>query len=522
MDLRPYQSAALDAIETGWKDYQRQLCVLPTGTGKTIAFAHLAAREASRGRRTMILAHRDELLIQAQDKIRVAVGMDTALEKADNVAYEGLFRKPITVASVQTLHSRRLEKWDRDAVDLLVIDEAHHALSNSYRAVIGHFDKARVLGVTATPDRGDKQNLGNVFESIAYEYGIRDAIADGYLAPIAAQLIPVKIDLTKVRTVAGDYNAADLDESLLPYLDHVMGEVASHIDARQTLMFLPLVRTSQAAAAMLRARGITAEHVDGASKDRADILARYAAGEFQVLCNSALLFEGYDCPNISCVIPLRPTQSRSLYSQMIGRGTRIAPGKTDLLVLDFLWQTTKHNLCQPASLFAKCEDEARSIMAEVEPGGAQIDLLEAESTAKEKREQALRKKLEDTQRKQKRVIDPVSFALSIDNMDLAEWEPEAAWHERDITPGQRSALTRFGIDMDMVTCRGHASAILDTVFARSKAGLCTPKQAALLGKYGYSPNVGFDEAKSIIDEIAANGWRRPAVAVLTAGDPLVY
>ena len=519
MNLRPYQTAAVDAVERGWGEFQRQLAVLPTGTGKTICFAHLAARETARGGRTMILAHRDELLQQAQDKIHVAVGMDSALEKADSVAYDALFRKPITVASVQTLHAKRLEKWAPDAVDLLVIDEAHHALSDSYRAVIDHFPNARVLGVTATPDRGDKRNMGEIFESIAYEYSIRAAIADGYLSPIAAELIPVKIDLSKVRTMAGDYNVVDLDASLLPYLDTCAREVASHIGARKTLIFLPLVRTSQAFAKLLRNYGISAEHIDGASPDRADILKRYAASEFQALCNSALLFEGYDCPDISCIVPLRPTQSRPLLCQMIGRGTRIYPGKENLLVLDFLWQTTKHKLCQAASLFAHNVEEADSIMAQVIPGGGQIDLLEAEADAKTQREESLRKKLQDTQKKQRRSIDPVAFALSIDSMDLAEWEPDAAWHEKTITDGQKKALSNFGIDLAMVTCRGHASAILDKVFARRQAGLCTPKQATLLNKYGYSPNTSFEEAKGLIDTIASNGWERP---VLMAVAPLDY
>lgn len=521
MELRSYQQQALDAIEKGWDEFRRQLLVLPTGTGKTIVFSHLAARETRQGRHTLILAHRDELLQQAQDKLKAATGLSSALEKADSRAYElfgeSLFAtKPnVVVGSVQTLGNGRLARWPKDTFDLVVVDEAHHVLSDSYRRIVDHFDGARLLGVTATPDRGDKKSLGAVFENIAFEYPMPLAIREKFLAPIRAKLLPLRIDLSAVRTTAGDYNAADLDAGIEPYLKNVAEEVAKNIGNRKTLVFLPLVRTSEMFASLLRGQGIRAEHVDGGSSNRADILERYARGDFQALCNSSLLLEGYDCPDIACMVCLRPTKVRSLYQQMIGRGTRIAPGKDDLLILDFLWQSTEHSLCVPATLFARSDEECRQMMDLVAQGGGgagdEVDLLDAQVDAQKSREETLARRLREQLRKKARMLDPIEYALSLHDDDLMEYEPTMPWHFLEVTDKQRTSLQKFGFDPNMVTCRGHASAVLDRVFARSRLNLCTPKQAAVLQKYGHdASNLTFDDAKQLIDAIAANGWRRTA------------
>ena len=396
----------------------------------------------------------------------------------------------------------------------VLVHNCHHVLSDSYRRIIDHFETARLLGVTATPDRGDKKSLGAVFENIAFEYPMPVAIREQYLAPIRAKLLPLRIDLGAVRTTAGDYNAADLDAGIEPYLKRVAEEVARNAGQRKTLVFLPLVRTSEMFAALLREQGIRAEHVDGGSPDRADILARYARGDFQALCNSSLLLEGYDCPDIACIVCLRPTKVRSLYQQMIGRGTRIAPGKDDLLILDFLWQSTEHSLCVPATLFARSDEECRQMMDLVAQGGGgggngDVDLLDAQADAQKSREGSLARRLREQLRKKARMLDPIEYALSLHDDDLMEYEPAMPWHFLEVTDKQRASLQRFGFDPNMVTCRGHASAVLDRVFARSRLHLCTPKQAAVLQKYGYDASgLTLDEAKQLIDTIAANGWRR--------------
>lgn len=529
MNPRAYQIAALDAIDAGWQQFRRQLLVLPTGCGKTIVFALFTLGFVRLNKRVLILAHREELLTQAQDKLLKATGLPSVLEKAESKAYElfnagDLFTASVprvVVGSVQTLTTNRLKKWDPNTFDAIVIDEAHHSLAEGYQRVLNHFKKAVVLGVTATPDRGDKKNLGTIFENIAYEYSIAQAIKDGFLAPIMAKLIPLKIDLTAVRTVAGDYDLSDLDANIAPYLEQIADEVAKNIGNRRTLVFLPLVRTSQMFAAMMNARGISSMHIDGASPDRRDILRSYERGEFQLLTNSSLLLEGYDCPEISCVIVLRPTKVRALFIQCIGRGTRIAEGKDDLLILDFLWQATTHSLCTPASLIASSDEEAKQIMdivGKVSPfiddDDEPIDLLSAQSQAKDDAKAARERKLAETikaqENKKKKTMDPVAFALAIHDDELQEYEPMFAWEAGPASEKQLNALEKFGIDPDAVNCMGLASKLLDKCFTRMNLGLCSAKQAKLLRRYGLDATWATrDAASAAIGAIAGNGWQLP-------------
>jgi len=202
MELRPYQNEAVASVEAEFTHGVRStLIVLATGCGKTIVFSHLAAREVRRGGRVLILAHRGELLTQAIDKLRAATGIEAGLEKAEETSDVGFDELPYTVVvgSVQSMKSqKRLARFAPDEFSLIVIDECHHALTGTYRAVIDHFPKARLLGVTATPDRGDLRSLSEVFETIAYEYSIVDAIKGGYLSPVFVQTVPLRIDLSGV------------------------------------------------------------------------------------------------------------------------------------------------------------------------------------------------------------------------------------------------------------------------------------------------------------------------------------
>ncbi len=514
MQLRTYQQDAIRSIYERWRDHRKLLLVLPTGTGKTIVFANVAATEDASGKRTLILAHRDELIRQAADKLRLATGLACATEKAEETAVESLYR--ITVGSVQTLtRQARLDRYRPDDYDTIIVDEAHHALSDSYQRVLDYFGEARVLGVTATPDRGDKRNLGQYFDDCAYEYHLPKAISDGYLCPISAQTIPLEIDLAGVRTTAGDYNDADLGTALDPYLERIADEMAATVPDRKTLVFLPLIATSKRMTELLRDRGFAAAHIDGTSRDRREILADFTAGRHTVLCNSMLLTEGYDEPSLDCVVCLRPTKVRSLYAQIIGRGTRIHPGKRDLLILDFLWHTDKHDLCHPAHLVAGSAEIAAKMTAATETAGGPVDLGELEEQAERdaalEREEALRKSLAANRRKKARLLDPVQFSLSIAADDLMGYEPVFPWEYQPASEKQIEALERFGLDGKVVPCRGYASKLLDRVFARRKMNLASVRQAALLKRYGYrdSELMTFEEASATIETLAANQWRRP-------------
>ena len=318
-------------------------------SSKTVVFSSVTEDQVKKGHRVLIMAHRGELLDQAADKIRKSTGLFCSVEKAEQSCLGSWNR--VTVGSIQSLmREKRLNMFSDDYFNKIIIDEAHHCLSDGYQRVLEHFSAAQVLGVTATPDRGDMRNLGSYFDSLAYEYTLPKAIKEGYLSPIKALTIPLKLDLSGVAMQNGDFKAADIDNALEPYLYQIADEMLKNCADRKTVVFLPLIKTSQKFRDILNEKGFRAAEVNGESGNRAEILEAFDRGEYNVLCNSMLLTEGWDCPSVDCVIVLRPTKVRSLYSQMVGRGTRLHPGKENLLLLDFLWHTERHELCHPAHL----------------------------------------------------------------------------------------------------------------------------------------------------------------------------
>ena len=516
MELRPYQGEAVAAIEDEWKKgVKRTLLVLPTGTGKTICFAKVTEDCVRMGDRVLILAHRGELLDQARDKIAKATGLGCSIEKAEESCLDSFFR--VTVGSVQTLmRQSRLERFKPDYFNTIIIDEAHHALSPSYRNVLDYFDEAKVLGVTATPDRGDMKNLGEVFDTLAYEYRITEAIRQGYLCKIKALTIPLKLDISQVGISAGDYKVGEIGTALDPYLDQIADQMAEHCMNRKTVVFLPLIATSQKFRDILNDRGFRAAEVNGESEDRAEILADFEAGKYNVLCNSMLLTEGWDCPSVDCIVVLRPTKVRGLYCQMVGRGTRLSPGKDHLLLLDFLWMTEKHELCRPASLICESPDVAEQMTKNLEENaGAEMDLEEAEQKASEdvvaQREEALAKELAAMRTRKRKLVDPLQFEMSIQAEDLSGYVPSFGWEMAPASDNQKKTLEKYGIFPEGVENAGKAAKILDRLHKRRQEGLTTPKQIRFLENKGFQ-HVGtwqFDEARRMIDRIAGNGWRIP-------------
>ena len=511
--LRPYQQQARDRIHAEWDaGHTRTLLVLPTGTGKTIVFASVAADQVRAGDRVLILAHRGELLEQAADKLQRSTGLVSAVEKAESTCMDSWFR--VVVGSVQTLQrTARLERFPQDYFGTIIIDEAHHAITDGYRRILDYFSGAKVLGVTATPDRGDMRNLGEVFDSLAFEYKLTDAIKEGYLCKIMAQTIPLQLDITSVTMSGGDYAVGDLGTALDPYLEQIAAEMARRCKSRKTVVFLPLIKTSQKFRDLLNAKGFRAAEVNGQSDDRRQVLADFDAGKYNVLCNSMLLTEGWDCPSVDCVVVLRPTKVRSLYSQMVGRGTRLSPGKTDLLLLDFLWMTDKHELCRPADLVCEDRTVARQMTEHLAETGCPEDIEEAAAQASEdvvaQREEALAKQLEEQRRKKAKLVDPLQYEMSIQAEDLAGYVPAFGWEAGPPSEQQTAALEKLGILPDAVESAGKAALLLDRLNKRRDEGLTTPKQIRCLEKYGFQ-HVGtwsFEAARHMIDRIAAQGWR---------------
>lgn len=351
---RPYQEEALAAIADAYRRGVRAaLMVLPTGCGKTNVFCWLIERRHAAGdmRPTLILAHREELLQQAEARVRqIMPDLRVGIEGAERKASPGC---AVVIASVQTLgrpSSSRLA-WLKPG--LIIIDEAHHAAAKGYGTVLDRFagPETHVLGVTATPRRLDRLALcgtHGIFHELVYDYKIRQAIKDGYLADIRGFRVQTETDLSGVDIRQGDFAASELarkvdaperTDAALKHWQQVVGD-------RQTIVFCAGVEHAHHVAEAFLARGVTAEAIDGGIErgSRARAVERFRRRETQVLSNCEVLTEGFDAPETGCVLLLRPTQSWGLYCQMVGRGTRIAPGKQDLIVIDVVDNCARHKL----------------------------------------------------------------------------------------------------------------------------------------------------------------------------------
>lgn len=520
MKLRPYQEQAVQAVEEAFREVSSCLIVLATGGGKTIIFSHLAAREVKRGGRVLILAHRGELLQQAIDKLRTATGIVAGLEKAEETSDVSYDEPPYTVVvgSVQSMKSpKRLARFAPDEFSLIVIDECHHALTDTYRAVIDHFPDAHLLGVTATPDRGDLRSLGEVFEKIAFEYSIVQAIQDGYLCPIRAQTVPLQIDLSGVAKQGGDYQLAGLGSALEPYLRQICNEIKERCRDRKTIVFTPLIATSRKMLALLGEAGVKeVREVNGESKDRAEVLAWFSsAAPGCVLLNSMLLTEGFDEPTCDCICVLRATKVRALFTQMVGRGTRLAEGKRNLLLLDFLWLTQSHDLCRPACLITDDEEVASVITEKQENGQGEMEisadaLADAESETVQKREKALAERLEKMRRRKAGLVDPLQYAYSVEDVNLTNYQPRT---DRDVgnpTMQQLDQLEKLGFGAPATF--GEAELLIKQHDARRAAGLSTPKQIRFLESKGFRNVAKWTKAQAqkMTQRIIVCQWRTPA------------
>lgn len=364
LDLRPYQTGAIEAItEADRQGVKRPLVVHPTGTGKTVTFSHLIAQRAGIGR-ALVLVHRDELANQTVDKIGlVAPELTTGVVKAERNEVD----RDVVVASVQTIHrdNRLAALLAAGPVETVVVDEAHHAPAPTWTKVLtglGSYSPYGPLtvGFTATPER-DGKTLG-VWEKVVSYMSIREAIYAGYLCGVTGQTVQTSMDLGKVRKTRGDYADGSLGDELenSGAIEEIADAYLTYAKDRKGVAFTPTVETATHLAAALVARGIKAEMVSGQTPtdERRAILARLRSGATQVVTNCAVLTEGFDEPSISCVVVARPTKFHGLYVQMVGRGTRIYPGKKDLLVLDVTGASERHDLVAVVDLGLDTDDPA--------------------------------------------------------------------------------------------------------------------------------------------------------------------
>lgn len=535
MNLRPYQLEAVENVVKAFREHRSTLVVMPTGTGKTVMFSEVIRRMEGWGR-ALVHAHREELIWQAAKKIHTVTGHECDIEMADFRADDGLLRRSkCIVASVQTLNSKtRLARFDPKDFGLVVTDEAHHATSDSYRKVFEHFHanaNLRHLGVTATPDRSDEEALGQVYGNVAFVYEIVDAINDGWLCPIAQRSVVVSsLDYSRIRTTAGDLNAGDLAE-VMEYeknLHEVAGPTMELAAWRKTLVFATSVAHAERLCEIFnRRRTGCARWVCGTTPkpERQETLRGFTNGDFQYLVNVGVLTEGYDEPGVELIVMARPTKSRSLFAQMVGRGTRPLPGLVDdindaadrraaiaasakpkIEVLDFVGNCGRHKLVTVADILGgkySEEEQERAVEIAKKADGEAVDVAEALEKAHHDIEV-------EKHRRRRIVADARYVTQDVSPFDVfgIEAPRQRGWDViNPPTQKQIDVLNRAGIPTQGLS-KSAAGKLIQEVFDRRADGRCTYAQARTLKKYGYSGDETFARASEIITQLAASGWKK--------------
>lgn len=479
-----------------------------TVTHNTIIMAKLAQEEINANGTVLWLTHREELMNQGRKALAMH-GIHSIREKAEDraVGNFGLTSNTV-VASTASMRGDRLAQWPKDAFSLIISDEAHHSLSPTWRGILKHFDGHKHVGFTATADRLDGQNAGQIFQSVAYEYDLRQAVKDGYLVPIEAFPIEVNppIDLRDLRTTAGDFNSGDLEQVFLSCIETVANAVidSNALGDRPTIAFTPDIASAEGFAAAMNQLGVKSCAISYKSKNRAEIMERFRHGEFQLLVNSMLLTEGVDCPFVSCVLILRPTKSRSLFSQMVGRGTRLFEGKESLRVADLAYLLGEHKLVKAVDLYdnSSTPDEVVREADKLITEGKERDIGAALERAQQ--EFDLREEL----RVQRRIVqvrtmsyDPLGVREVLGIQDKNPYAGLVA--PRPASNKMVQALRNFKIDVPDDIGFDEAKKLLDTCITRAHYHLATVRQVGTMIKMGLEPGrarrMSFQEASAWID-----------------------
>ena len=549
MQLRNYQRAAVDGIFSEWKESRSTLAVLPTGTGKTVIFAFVIKRAFPS--RAMVVVHREELATQAKDKIERVTGFRAAIEMGERRVdmgqgsmFSGL--PQVVVASVQTLTAGgdgfgRMGKFDPNQFGLVIVDEAHHATAHTYQRVVKYFgqnERCRILGVTATPDRADEEALGQVFETVAMDYEILDAIGDGWLVPIEQQMVTVgDLDFSHIRTTAGDLNGGDLaaimeEEKALHGIATPSMEI---IGDRRALVFAASVKHAERLAEIFnRHRNGSAAFVCGETDkdERRDILRQFSAGDLQIVCNCGVLTEGFDDPGVEVIVMGRPTKSRALYAQMVGRATRPLAGLVDgheadspeqrraliaasrkptCLVVDFEGNAGRHKLMTSADILGgKVSDRALAI-AKDRARKEKVNMAEALDAAEAQVRAEDEARVRAAAARRAKLIGKASYTSTsvspFDVLGVRPWAPRA-WNDgKTLSPKQQALLSKQGIDPASLDY-AQGKQLISEICRRWDEGLCSFKQARVLARNGLPTDVTRDEASKLIDGIARTKWRK--------------
>lgn len=497
LTLWPHQKSAIAAAHAAMNAGRPSgLWAIPTGAGKTVGFTSFASDLKLP---TLVMVHRDELVRQTVKTFAMIwPAASVGVIKAERNEIDG---HDVVIASVQSLHDRRLAAIPSDRFGLVIVDEAHHAAADTWAAVLDYFTTRFVLGVTATPERHDGKGLADRFgDQPIYSYPLRQAIDDGHLCRLTQYAVETSLDLDGVEYRAGDFATRQLSQSVnTPERNTVIVEsFQKYANDRRAVAFTVDVQHATDLRDTFTTAGYTSATVTGntPTDERRQVLADFAAGHIQVVTNCAVLTEGFDDPGISCVLMARPTCSRSLYTQCVGRGLRLAPDKADCLILDFVDNSKRHKLVTVLDLFGKPKkldaagsDVLEHIDAEVE---AQI---EAET---------------DTQKSL--TFAPLQWRLSSvcpwpDVPTLKGYVSWTFWHDTPASEKQVKYVRSFGVDVGRDLTKGEASHLIDRCrdYEAAYPTLATSAQAYCLKCYGvYRDGITKREASRLIGELKRN------------------
>lgn len=535
IELRAYQNDAVYETCRKLRQHDRVLVSMPTGSGKTIFGAYMAdswcnydlASDHGLPPRVLWLAHRDELIDQAAEACEHFMGEPAAVEKGErSIARQpSMLGRPVVVASIQTmLRENRREQFLPDAFGLLLIDECHHIVCESYQAIVNYFQPAKLLGITATCDRADEVPLGKFFDAVAYHYELTDAIQDGWLAPIKQQFVRLDdLDWSQVRkTGSGDLSTEDLDAVIgqEEAIHKIVAPVVPMIGDRQTLIFTPTVRVAEMVAEIMpRYCEGGARHVSGKTPEdeRRAIVEAFRRREFQVLVNCSVFLEGTDFPAVSCVVMARPTLSRMLYAQCIGRGLRGGPlapveGKKDCLVIDLVGASIKHKLANTADLLGGKLDEAVRDEAAARvfaaAGDVPADVLEEVLACKAQADDIraiARAKIIAEAKATRKTVDP--FVIFADAVGFAEEASPAWWQGLPPEDDQVAKLKKLGIPDKGLTYIQARQLLMESA-RRSRENRSSYKQMRMLRSRGFDSEMSLAEAGDVMTHLATRpgGW----------------
>jgi len=548
MRLRDYQHASESAVLREWQDGTTStLLVLPTGCGKTIVLASII--RSLYPQKTLVIAHREELIWQAKEKIQHVTGLRVEVEMGEHKASmdRELFRPEadVLVATVQTLCSGgdgggRLGKLNPDYFGAVIVDEAHHSVTDMYKRILDYMrqnKRLKILGVTATPDRQDEEALGQIYETVAHDYEIIDAIRDGWLVPIQQQMVSIEsLDFSKIRTKSGDLNGTDLAE-VMESEKNLHGIAGATIDIcgdQRGIGFASSVNHAQILAEIFnRHRPGMASCVSAKTdkEKRKQIIRQFANGDIQFLWNCGVFTEGFDDSGVAVISMARPTKSRALYAQMAGRATRphesiahhlneapeavlrramIARScKPSCLLLDFVGNSGTHKLITSADILGgnvseEAVKEAVQMMLRTGRPQKVAELLE-------EKEKEIEERKKQAEARKAKIIVPVKFkSESVDPFDMLQLRPavQRGWDQGKVLGEGSKRLLRnaMGIDPDKLDY-AKGMQLVKEFYRRKENKLATMGQVKWLKKFNLDINMSFDQARACMDALKQNHWR---------------